>query len=175
LDRLERSANVIDIPLPPREVIADWIRNAVNAGGCGCVRLMATKGALNPDEHSNPKVFVVWQSLPSWPKTSRLYPMIAPWRAAGMEGWAAVKWLCYSVNLHSTRLARRNGFDDALLLAKRCANLNHSKELGLDNQVEGDESIMHLLNKNVFGRAKLLHWLDSKWNSKLEIEWTFTI
>lgn len=89
--------------------------------------------------------------------------MIAPWRAAGMEGWAAVKWLCYSVNLHSTRLARRNGFD--------------SKELGLDNQVEGDESIMHLMNKNVFGRAKLLHWLDPKWNlfSRLEIEWTFKI
>jgi hypothetical protein len=66
LDRLERSANAIHVPLPPREVVADWIRTAAKAGGCGCVRLMATKGASNPDEYSGPRVFVVWQPLPSY-------------------------------------------------------------------------------------------------------------
>ena len=44
--------------------------------------------------------------------------MAAPWHAAGQDGWAAVKWLSYSVNVHSTRLAKQNGFTDALLLAR---------------------------------------------------------
>lgn len=58
LDRLVRSATAIDVPLPPRGAIADWITAAANAGGEGSVRLMATKGASKPDQYSKPQVII---------------------------------------------------------------------------------------------------------------------
>lgn len=147
LDRLVRSATVINVPLPPRGAIADWITAAANAGGEGSVRLMATKGASKPDQYSTPQVFVIWQSLATWPKTFRLKPMIAPWHPAGKHGWAAVKWLSYSVNLHSTRLAKRSGFDDAMLLSESHANIN--EEDSLSGGTQTDISIEQFLDKHV--------------------------
>ena len=45
--------------------------------------------------------------------------MVAPWHPAGFsKDWATIKWLAYGANMHSARLARRQGADDALLLAR---------------------------------------------------------
>jgi len=147
LDRLVRSATAIDVPLPARGDIADWITAAANTGGVGSVRLMATKGASKPDEYSKPQVFVIWQSLPLWPRTFRLKPLIAPWHPAGADGWVAVKWLSYSVNLHSTRLAKQSGFDDALLLSKSHANIKEKDSL--PGVTQTDNSIEQFLDKHV--------------------------
>ena len=58
LDRLERSADAIQLPLPPRETLSDWCTAAAADGGIGSVRLMATKGAAEWD--APPTVFVMW-------------------------------------------------------------------------------------------------------------------
>ncbi|EOD23057.1 hypothetical protein EMIHUDRAFT_95642 [Emiliania huxleyi CCMP1516] len=114
LDRLERSADAIQLPLPPRETLSDWCTAAAADGGIGSVRLMATKGAAEWD--APPTVFVMWQPLPSWPPSFSLQPAVAPWHAAGADGWDAVKWLAYAPNLQSTRRAVAAGTLDALLL-----------------------------------------------------------
>ena len=47
-------------------------------------------------------------------------PMVAPWHPAGfdVENWATIKWLAYGANVHSARLAKDRGYDDALLLGR---------------------------------------------------------
>jgi branched-subunit amino acid aminotransferase/4-amino-4-deoxychorismate lyase len=69
--------------------------------------------------------------------------------------------LSYSVNLHSTRLAKCNGYDDALLLAKPCVR-NDSKGLDMDDQAEEYETIKHLLDANVLdGPNFCIGWLQN--------------
>lgn len=125
LDRLERSALAIACPLPDRLDIKDWLSVAAQAGGEGCVRLMATKGGKTIDGSRVPSlVYILWQPLPSWPATFTLQPQPAPWHPAGRHGWPAIKWLSYGPNVHATRMAADAGFTDALLLADDDNNNN---------------------------------------------------
>jgi 4-amino-4-deoxychorismate lyase len=131
LDRLERSANAIDLPLPPRRDLEQWIRDAAVEGGGddGMIRCIITRGGgsqgyghhLGEDLCSPSSTFILWQPLPSQPESYRLLPMCVPWHSGGVDtdNWAAVKWLSYGPNVHSTRLAQKQGYDDALLLAAR--------------------------------------------------------
>lgn len=129
LDRIQRSASGIRLPLPPRDTMASWLRAAAAAGGEGYLRVMVTRGTgpgygdhlgLPAHDLAPPKVFVVWQPMPAPVESLRLYPMVAPWHPAGYskEDWATVKWLSYGGNMHSARLAQEAGFDNALLLAR---------------------------------------------------------
>eukprot|EP00035_Acanthoeca_spectabilis_P013559 m.252712 g.252712 ORF g.252712 m.252712 type:complete len:355 (+) comp15920_c1_seq1:55-1119(+) len=130
LDRMERSASALDLPLPPRADLERWIREAAAKGGTtGYVRAIVTRGGgssgyghhLGDRLDAPPKTFVFWQpSLSQTPKA--LMPMCAPWHPAGFGGldggWTTMKWLAYGANVHSSRLAKKEGFDDALLLAQ---------------------------------------------------------
>ena len=73
-----------------------------------------------PDLDAPPSAYCVWQPITvDDSKTFSLEPMVAPWHPAGFSpDWATIKWLAYGANMHSARLARRTGADDALLLAR---------------------------------------------------------
>ena len=128
LDRLERSAAAIRLPLPPRSDVERILRDAAAGGGHGgMVRLMVTRGGGSPGygDHlgaaldAPPRTFALWQPT-SLKASQTLLPMVAPWHPAGFDvaNWATIKWLAYGANVHSKRLAQERGFDDAVLLGR---------------------------------------------------------
>ena len=118
LDRLQRSAAALGIGLPPRDDLRKWVVRTAAEREDGLVRVMVTRGSSVPgvDEPSN--VIVFGHAAPAIAPSARLYPVEAPWHAAGVE-WdlAGAKILSYAPNLAASRRARSEGFDDALLLA----------------------------------------------------------
>lgn len=129
LDRLERSAHAIQLELPPRTSIEEWLQHAASESNQGGIlRLMVTRGGGMAgcghhltDLDAVPTTFILWQPMPPTPTQVRLLPKCAPWHPAGFQGkeeWNAIKWLSYGPNVHSTRIAQRHGYDDMLLLAR---------------------------------------------------------
>ena len=103
LDRLERSAAALELPLPPRGQLEAWLRDAARNGGeGGYVRLMVTRGGGAqgyghhlPDLDAPPSAYCVWQPInEDDSRTFALEPMCAPWHPAGFSpDWATIKWL----------------------------------------------------------------------------------
>lgn len=117
LDRLEASASSLEINLPDRGDISSWIiRTAESLGDCA-VRVVVTRGSSVPGGDEIPQVIVFGHEWTVASGPIRLYPVEAPWHAAGVE-WdlAGAKILSYAPNLAATRRARKEGFEDALLI-----------------------------------------------------------
>lgn len=118
VDRLIVSANALDIDLPAADEIARWIDAAAVVADDGVVRVIATRGG--PDPVSAPPVVVVMAEPlpPALTSSVKLLPMHAPWHSAGRP-WqlAGAKTLSYGPNVNASRVARRDGFDDALLVS----------------------------------------------------------
>jgi branched-subunit amino acid aminotransferase/4-amino-4-deoxychorismate lyase len=118
MDRLERSAKAMGVPLPARESVESWLQEAASNDphGEGCLRLVATigggGGVLPP---APPNVYILWSPLPKWPAKFSLLPFEAHWHAAGKS--ETIKFLSYAPNVLSSRRATAAGFTDALLLA----------------------------------------------------------
>ena len=112
LERLERSAERMEIRLPSRDTIRDWVVEVAKARGDGVVRVFvsADGGGAN--------VYVFSIPVPIINPLQRLLPVIAPWHPAG-EAWelSGVKTLSYAPNMGATRTASHAGFDDALLVS----------------------------------------------------------
>lgn len=118
LDRLAQSASKLQIPLPPRSDIADWITHvSQNLGDCA-VRVVVTRGSAVPEVESPPQVIVFGHPWELEASSARLLPVRAPWHSAGVD-WelAGAKVISYAPNLSASRRARAEGFDDALLTA----------------------------------------------------------
>lgn len=117
LDRLEGSATALGIELPTRRDLRAWIEKVASELGDGPVRVVVTRGSSVPglDDPSNVIVFGHSWELSSEP--GRLYPVEAPWHAAGVA-WdlAGAKVISYAPNMAATRRARAEGFEDALLV-----------------------------------------------------------
>lgn len=117
LDRLERSAAALGIALPPRADLEDWIEKTSEELGDGAVRIVVTRGSSIPglDEPSN--VIVFGHTLGRLSEPGRLFPVEAPWHAAGVD-WdlAGAKVISYAPNMAATRRAQQEGFEDALLV-----------------------------------------------------------
>ncbi|MFB3044665.1 MAG: aminotransferase class IV, partial [Acidimicrobiia bacterium] len=58
LDRLSRSAGALDISLPNREEIAEWVRRAIDGHSDCVVRIIVTRGSAAPTADAQPKVSV---------------------------------------------------------------------------------------------------------------------
>jgi branched-chain amino acid aminotransferase len=117
LDRLERSAASLEIQLPGRESLSEWIRDAAAECPDCAIRVVVTRGSAVPGEAGEPLVIVFahpWDA-PRGPLT--LGPVTAPWHSAGVA-WdlAGAKMLSYAPNLSASRRAVKDGFEDALLI-----------------------------------------------------------
>ncbi|MFQ5947276.1 MAG: aminotransferase class IV [Acidimicrobiia bacterium] len=118
LGRLQRSLAALEIPMPDRDRLEEWVAQVAASGGDCQVRVMVTGGGRDPLLDVPSRTVVLWEPVPEFPQPFRLLPMAAPWHPAGIP-WAlsGVKWLSYAANMASTDAAKRAGFDDALLLS----------------------------------------------------------
>ncbi|MFH1331232.1 MAG: aminotransferase class IV [Actinomycetota bacterium] len=117
LDRLAGSAAALGLEVPPRDALEDWVRAVSRAGGDCQVRVLLTGGGRDPLVPAAGRTIVLWEPIAAAPEALRLLPMEAPWHpATDLSPFCAVKWLSYAANMASTDLARRRGYDDALLL-----------------------------------------------------------
>lgn len=118
LDRLARSAAALGLPVPPRASLEEWVRAIARAGGDCQVRVLLTGGGRDPLVATAPRTVVLWEPVARPVPPLRLLPMEAPWHpATDRSPFYAVKWLSYAANMASTDIARRAGYDDALLLS----------------------------------------------------------
>lgn len=117
LDRLARSASKLEIPLPPRSDLADWITRISRSLGDCAVRVVVTRGSAVPDIDDPSQVIVFGHPWEMDGSPARLFPVVAPWHSAGVD-WdlAGAKVISYAPNLSATRRARAEGYDDALLM-----------------------------------------------------------
>jgi branched-subunit amino acid aminotransferase/4-amino-4-deoxychorismate lyase len=116
LDRLARSAKALDIPLPGRHELGQWVEEA--AGSCeDCVvRVVVTRGSAVPGTPGDSMVIVFAHPWSKGEGPATLLPVAAPWHPAGVD-WdlAGAKVLSYAPNMAATRRAVAEGFGDALL------------------------------------------------------------
>ncbi len=118
LDRLARSAASLDLPVPPRASLEEWVRAVGRAGGDCQVRVLLTGGGRDPLVSAAGRTVVLWEPIPEARSPLRLMPIEAPWHpATDRSPFYAVKWLSYAANMASTDIARREGYDEALLLS----------------------------------------------------------
>lgn len=119
LDRLERSASALEIELPDRELVNTWMDRAARSGGDCVVRVVVSRGGAVPGADHGSQCIVIAHPPPQRRDRAKLWPVSAPWHPAGRP-WelAGAKTISYAPNLAATRLARRHGADDALLLGE---------------------------------------------------------
>ena len=119
LDRLAAGAEKLELDLPPRADIAEWI-NAVGADGG---RLLRTSGGDERRDRTGIDVparcIVMWEPMPEPNNAFRILPVDAPWHSGGVD-WdlTGAKVISYAPNMSAGRRAKRAGFDDALLIAR---------------------------------------------------------
>ena len=116
LDRLQRSAQHLRIPLPERATLEEWCRVAARPGD-GVLRLFVTGGTDPRQLGTDNAVIAFLEPLPEIPETVRLDLLEAPWHADGRSSeLTGAKTLSYGPNLAATIQARAKGFDDAALV-----------------------------------------------------------
>lgn len=117
LNRLEASAGAMGIPLPPRPELEAWASDRA-AVGDSVVRIVVTAG-LDLDHPGTASSAVVFaHEAPPRPDSLRLQELFAPWHPAGEPSeLAGVKSTSYGPNVAAVLRAKREGFDDAVLLA----------------------------------------------------------
>jgi len=117
IERLQASAAALQIELPDRSDLILWIEKTAAEVGTGAVRVVVTRGASVPGRDDPSKVIVFGHGWDIPDRPARLYPVVAPWHAAG-AAWdlAGAKITSYGPNMAAARRARDEGFDDALLL-----------------------------------------------------------
>jgi branched-subunit amino acid aminotransferase/4-amino-4-deoxychorismate lyase len=115
--RLEASAGALDIPLPGRDELRQWIEQAAASCGDCVVRVVVTRGSAVPGTDGDPNVIVFGHRSGKSEGPATLLPVPAPWHAAGVD-WelAGAKVLSYAPNMAATRRAVAEGFGDALLV-----------------------------------------------------------
>lgn len=118
LDRLERSADIMRLTLPPRQDLEAWVADRAGEGDCS-VRIIVTGGidANRPGIES--RTVVIASALPSIPDRLRLQPRSAPWHPDGASSeLTGAKSLSYGPNLAARLAALADGYDDALLYGR---------------------------------------------------------
>jgi branched-subunit amino acid aminotransferase/4-amino-4-deoxychorismate lyase len=115
LDRLQRSAELLGIELPPRSWLESWIGEIATEGGDCTVRIVVTRGGVEQPVPS--RVIVLSEAIPPVPDELAVLPLSAPWHSdGGVSELTGAKTLSYAQNMAAGRAARAAGFDDALLI-----------------------------------------------------------
>jgi len=119
LDRLATSAAALAVPLPDRPSLEAWCAAVADAAGDASVRVFVTGGrdATRPGTGSQVVVFAeVPEEIPT---EVRLGSRLASWHPDGTPSeLTGAKVLSYAPNLAATLAARRDGYDDALLVGR---------------------------------------------------------
>lgn len=117
LERLERSAAMLGIDLPPRPSITEWADEAAVGLEDGVIRVLVSAG----DDPFDGTTRVVVTGEPALPQPGgiTLHPIAAPWHADGAD-WELLraKTLSYANNFGAIRQARLAGHNDALLIGR---------------------------------------------------------
>jgi branched-chain amino acid aminotransferase len=116
LDRLERSAGNLRIPIASMDSVANWCRTVASPGE-GVVRVFVTGGLDMAVPGTDNEVIVFMQPLPGIPAVFSLDFVDAPWHPDGRTSeLTGAKTLSYGPNLAATIAAKSRGFDDAVLV-----------------------------------------------------------
>lgn len=125
LERLERSAEGLGIPLPPRDELARAAQEVVAASGLDRARLRVTvtagPGPLGSDRGAGePTVVVAVAPAPAPPPSARV--VLAPWPRNERGALAGLKTTSYAENVRALAYARAAGADEAVFgnLAGNC-------------------------------------------------------
>lgn len=119
LERLQRSAALMQLGLPDVAEISRWA-TAVGEDGHDCsVRILVTRGGSEPDVDCPARVVVFWEPIPAPPSSVSVRPTPAPWQSGGVP-WELMgaKTLSYAPNMSAWRVAQAEGFTDALLISR---------------------------------------------------------
>jgi branched-subunit amino acid aminotransferase/4-amino-4-deoxychorismate lyase len=119
LARLERSASLMQLELPPVGRIAEWAIAVGQDGGDCSVRIVVTRGGIETEVECPSRVVVLWEPTPAAPPTVSIRPTPAPWQSGGIP-WELMgaKTLSYAPNMSAWRAAKAEGFRDALLVSQ---------------------------------------------------------
>ncbi len=116
LNRLERSADHLRLPLVDRPTLKSWCETSAAAGD-GVLRVFVTGGTSATVLGTDNVTIVYLEPLPELPASVRLDLLDAPWHSDGqVSELTGAKTLSYGPNLAATIEARSKGFDDAALL-----------------------------------------------------------
>lgn len=128
LDRLERSAGRLSIPLPTREEMLQQLRRTLDAAENdeSYCRIIVTRGSgpltLDPTTAENPATLIFvkkYEPFPSWMYEKGVRLAIPTVRRTSREALdPAIKSGNYLNSVLAFGEARKTGFDDALLLDK---------------------------------------------------------
>lgn len=104
LDRLERSAAAIELPVD-RSAVEREVTALLEAFGVadGALRIVLTRGGRR---------MAMTESLPEWPRSIR----VATVTYAPSEILTGVKSISYAANMQATRIAATRGADEAILI-----------------------------------------------------------
>jgi branched-subunit amino acid aminotransferase/4-amino-4-deoxychorismate lyase len=118
LDRLERSAAALNLPLPPRSEMDSWVADRAGEGDC-VVRVVATGGTEDMVPGQGSRFIVFAEPLPSIDPTVTLLPVDAPWHPDGaVSELTGAKTLSYGPNVAARIRAKAEGYGDALLVGR---------------------------------------------------------
>ncbi|MPZ54321.1 MAG: hypothetical protein GEU79_16610 [Acidimicrobiia bacterium] len=118
LDRLARSAKLLDLELPDRSLLESWVETVARADPDSAIRILLTRGGSVPGATEGGRCIVFSHPVGDHPSSLRLGTVSAPWHAAGRK-WdlMGAKTLSYAPNMAASRTATASGFDDAILLS----------------------------------------------------------
>lgn len=124
LCRLAGSAERMGIPLPERADLARWCLDRAEAAGDGVVRLLVSGGTDLSAPGFESRVAVFAEQPPDVPEVLSVQVRPAPWHPDGCPSeLTGAKTLSYGPNVAAGMAARREGFDDALLVGRSGAVL----------------------------------------------------
>lgn len=107
LERLERSASRIHVPLPPRAELESSAREAatLEPSGCGWLKILATRGG---------RWVIVTGTMDPAEEGRAIRAVLLPWRRDPADPLAGVKCTSYAQHELGVEEARRRGADEGL-------------------------------------------------------------
>lgn len=118
LDRLERSAAALNLDLPPRADMENWVADRAAVGNC-TVRVVVTGGTDEKGSGEDSRFIVFAEPLHSVDETTSLLPVEAPWHPDGAQSeLTGAKTLSYGPNVAARFHAKAEGFGDAVLVGR---------------------------------------------------------
>ena len=118
LDRLERSADALNIALPPRSDMEMWAADRAAVGDC-TLRIVVTGGTDERGSGEDSRFIVFAEPLAHVDETTTLLPIEAPWHPDGaLSELSGAKTLSYGPNVAARFHAKSEGYGDALLVGR---------------------------------------------------------